>query len=144
MEEILVPIFICAVAPVSIVLIVFLSKIFISRQQTNVLIKAIEVNPGIDANQLAEALKKKRRTPVEILNLRLLRGCIFSLVGICLIINGCISASMSRLTEEGIFSGFLLLGTLSLAIGLSYLIVYFVTKKAIKDEANAEMSEVKD
>ncbi len=66
------------------------------RQQAlqSTLIKAIESNCDIDADKLAEALQKPKKTALEILNLRLLRGCIFSLVGIAVCIIGIIAYSM--------------------------------------------------
>ncbi|MDE6028457.1 MAG: hypothetical protein K2G23_10325, partial [Muribaculaceae bacterium] len=88
MTEILVPIFICCVLPIAVVLITALTKINADRQRANIIIKAIEANNNIDADKLAESLKKPQRTPLQILNLRLLRGCIFTLIGIGLAICG--------------------------------------------------------
>lgn len=78
MTSIIVPIFVCVVLPVAIVAIVYAASINSDNQRSKVLIKAIESNCGIDADKLAEALQKPKKTAREILNLRLLRGCIFS------------------------------------------------------------------
>lgn len=131
MQDILVPIFVCVVLPVAIVAIVFAAAINNDNKRAKVLIKAIESNCGIDADKLAEALQKPKKTAREILNLRLMRSCIFSFLGLALCIIGAVSFYMKA--HHQLISFPLLLGALSLAIGLSYLVVYFVTRKQIKD-----------
>ena len=133
MQEILVPIFVCVVLPVAIVAIVFAAAINNDNKRAKVLIKAIESNCGIDADKLAEALQKPKKTAREILNLRLMRSCIFSFLGLALCIIGAVSFYMKANDEAFLIILPLQLGALLLAIGLSYLVVYFVTRKQIKD-----------
>lgn len=128
MEAILVPIFVCVVLPVSIVAIIYAATMNNDNKRAQVLIKAIESNCGIDADKLAEALQKPKKSEREILNLRLLRGCIFSFTGvaffiICLLLY---SDDIAFITVPLVFS------SACFAIGLSYLVVYFVTRKHIK------------
>ena len=66
MEGILVPIFICVVLPVAIVAIIYWERVNNDNKRTQVLIKAIEANNDIDADKLAEALAKPRKTAKEI------------------------------------------------------------------------------
>ncbi|MDE7388560.1 MAG: hypothetical protein K2M97_04835 [Muribaculaceae bacterium] len=131
--NILVPIFICAILPIAIVLIVYAASINRDNKNAQVLIKAIEANNGVDSDKLAEALRKPKKTEREILNQRLLRGCIFTLLGVTfgLIFAG--SLSFGGGSETVIIYGSMLFGGVSLAIGISYLVVYFVTRKQIKD-----------
>ena len=133
MSPMLVPIFVCVVLPVAIVAIVYGASMNNDNKRAKVLIKAIESNNGIDADKLAEALQKHKKTDREMLNLRLLRGCIFTFLGIALC---SVSFVMLSLMAEVISDSFtmpLLFGSASLAIGISYLIVYFVTRKHVKD-----------
>lgn len=123
MEEILVPIFVCVVLPVSIVLILALTKINGENKLTKVIIKSIESNNDFDTNKLVETLKKSRKSPREILNLRLLRGCIFSLLGVVLMIFG-----LYLQLSDNAWDYCYLLGGASLAIGIGYIIVYYVTR----------------
>jgi len=116
----IVSILICVVLPVSIVLIVFLAVMNSDNKRAKVLIKAIEANGSIDVDKIAESLKKNKKTALELLNLRLLRGCIFSFVGLVL---GIVSWVYGGEFDAGLFGG------ISLAIGASYLVVYFVTRK---------------
>lgn len=134
MESILalsIPIFICVILPIAIVFIVCRVTMNGDNKRAEILIKAIESDNGIDTDKLAESLQKPKKTLQEILNLRLLRGCIFSLVGIALIIIGIVDDFVG--TQFTMFS--MALGGVSAAIGISYLIVYFVTRKQLADTA---------
>lgn len=133
MTSTLVPIFICVVLPVAIVAIVFATVMNNDNKRAKVLIKAIENNSGIDADKLAEALQKPKKTAREILNLRLLRGCIFFFIGVALCTVVIVSLCMGTEFSADPVTVPLVFGGASLAIGLSYLVVYFVTRKQIKD-----------
>lgn len=129
----MIPIFICVVLPIAIVAIVFAAVINNDNKRTQVLIKAIESNCEIDVDKLAEALQKPKKTAREILNLRLLRGCIFSFIGLALCIVGGVSNSLgAEFSSDSVTVPFVF-GGASLAIGLSYMVVYFVTRKQIRD-----------
>lgn len=133
MESILVPIFVCVVLPVAIVLIVFLAAMNSDNKRAAVLIKAIEISGGADIDKLSESLRKQKKSPREILNLRLLRGCIFTLIGLSVIIVG-----IANLIAGSIFSSDpvtvpLMIGAPCLAVGISYLIVYFVSRKQLPE-----------
>lgn len=131
----LVPIFICVVLPVSIVLIVFLTAMNSDNKRAKILIKAIEVGNDFDADKLAEALRKPQKSQREILNLRLLRGCIFGFIGLSLVIVGLANyACGGALFPVDHILDIMLFGAPCLAIGLSYIIVYFVTRKDVKED----------
>jgi len=133
MESTLVPIFICVVLPVAIVLIVFLAAMNSDNKRAAVLIKAIEANQATDTDKLIDSLKKPRKTVRELLNLRLLRGCIFSLVGLILVIIGLINKiSGCEFSNDPVTIPFIF-GGISLPIGVSYLIVYFVSRKQVNE-----------
>lgn len=131
MDKDLVAIFICVVLPIAVVLITALTKINADNKRTQVIIKAIEANNDIDADKLAESLKKTQRTPLELLNLRLLRGCIFTFVGVALAIVALVNLADGTLACADQVTVPLMFGGASLAIGLSYVVVYFVTRKQI-------------
>lgn len=134
MTSVLVPIFICVVLPVSVVLIRAIMNMHTENKRSEVLLKAIEANNCIDADKLAQALAKPRLTPRELLNLRLLRGCLFGLIGLGLVIAGLIGLANNVPFESDQVSVPLIFGAPCLAIGLSYIIVYFVTRKQVDDE----------
>lgn len=132
--QVLVPIFICVVLPVSIVFIVFNSLKNSDNRRAQVLIKAIESGNNIDTDKLTEAMRKPQKSPVELLNLRLLRGCIFSLIGLVFIISAICLLSMTDCDLEEEAFTLMIPGGISLAIGIGYMIVYFVSRKQIKTD----------
>lgn len=132
MVEILVPIFICVVLPVAIVLIIFLTHMNGDNKRAQVLIKAIEANNNIDTDKLAEALQKPKKSPREVLNGQLLRGCMFSLFGVLFAIIGlCNFASGGEFNSDPVTVP-LMAGAVALSIGVSYLIVYFMNRKHVE------------
>lgn len=133
MVEIMVPIFVCVVLPVAIVALISARRMNSDNKRAKVLIKAIESNCNIDADKLAEALQKPQKTPRQLLNDRLLRGCIFGIFGLALIVTGIVSYCAGTPFFDEAVSVSLMFGGLSLAVGISYLIVYFVTRSQIKD-----------
>lgn len=136
----LIPIAICVVLPVSIVWIYYKSVNNTENRRADILLKAIETNNDIDTDKLAEAFagSQKRRTPRQLLNLRLLRGCIFGLVGIMLMIVCAVTYNGGPIAKDEVSFPLLVLGLVSFAIGVSYLVVYFVTRKAVEKEESEE------
>lgn len=137
----LVPLGICVALPVLVVWLSTRSDINKENRNAEVLIEAIRNNAGVDTDRLAEALsgRNKSKTPLELLNLRLLRGSIFSLIGLVFIIatiilvNGGYDLDLFGLPL--IVGGLpLIVGGVFLAVGIGYLIVYFVSKKQICDK----------
>lgn len=137
-EDILVgfglPVFICVVLPVAIVLILSRVKVNRDNKRAEIIMKALESNADVNAGKLVESLNQSQMSEREMQNRRLLRGCIFSLLGLVSMIAGIVFAVKGGSTKEA-----LLLGGGFLAIGASYMIVYFVSRKnAPQDEESAE------
>ena len=128
MEDVLIPIFVACVMPIAIVLIVALRKSNTVNKRSEILIKAIEANKEVDTDKLIEAMKEPTKSPQEILNARLLRGCMFSLIGLALAIVGIVNLANGTEFSADPVTIPLMFGGISLAIGISYLIVYFVTR----------------
>ena len=133
----MIPIGICVVVPIAIIWIIYRASMNSENKRAEVLMEAIRSNNAIDADRLAKAMTKKPKTPRELLNLRLLRGCIFSLIGAALLIIGIVISFAGSAESEEIFSA-ATLGAVSLAIGASYLIVYFVSKKQPEERQSEE------
>lgn len=131
MENILIVTGVCVVMPVMIMWIIYRAIINGDNQRAAVLMEAIRSNNSIDADRIAEALSKPRRTPRELLNLRLLRGCIFTLVGLTVVLFG--AYVMVTVPETNSQNVMFIIGAPLFAVGISYLIVYFVTRKQIEN-----------
>ena len=123
MEDILVPIFICCVLPLGVVVTVFVASMFHDKKNSEVLIKAIENDPGADVEKLSKLLTKPQKSPREIRNRRLLLGCIGSMVGLVLIVCGFTAYIPDEAQKYYTFGGILL------AVGISFLVVYLATRK---------------
>lgn len=129
MDEAHVSIFICVVLPIAIVLIIYLAHINNDNKRAKVLIKAIEANNNIDADKLAAAMQRPQKTNREIFNRRLLRGCIFSLVGLVMVISGIVYWIIEKNFDADGVTVPLTLGGILIAVGASFLIVCYVNRK---------------
>lgn len=132
----LIPISICVILPIAIAGIISYTRMNSDNQRTQVLLKAIEANNNIDADKLAESLRKpvKMRSPREVLNLRLLNGCIFSFLGIGIVLAGLYMVFCSRPTDEEVLFILYFIAAVAFAIGLGNLVVYFVTRKQVDNK----------
>lgn len=129
--SLLIPIGVCVVLPIMLVWIYFRSVNNSTNRRTEVLIKAIENNANIDAEKIAEALGKDSRSAEEMQLQRLLRGCIFTLIGV-------MSVVISQIVPQVRLQVMFIIAGLSFAIGAGYLIVYFVARRS---GAKAEREE---
>lgn len=128
LTQMLVPLGVCVALPVLVVWIYYRSVTNRDNKNAEIIIKAIESNSAIDADKLVAALGKQEKTPAEVLQVRLLRGCIFTLLGIAAAV---IAALVYR--AEDFFAFSILTSGFCLAVGLAYLIVYFVTRKSVRN-----------
>ena len=123
-----ISIFVCVVLPVAIVWIVFAAIRNSDNKRAEILIKAIENNANVDADKIAEAFNKKPKTPRQLFIGRLLRGCIFTLIGVAF----AVWIPLAHLAD-GEVRGAVIFSGISFAIGISYLIVSFLTRKSLKE-----------
>lgn len=130
--EFLVPISICAILPICAILITAI-KIYKNAQlRADVIIKALQSDKEVDINALAASLGKPKKTPREILIGRLLKGCMLSFIGIALTICGIIlNVNADPYTSSDAMDFCFIAGGICIAVGLSFLVVYFVTRKQI-------------
>ena len=132
--DILLPISICVILPVAIVLIKALAKVNADNRRSQVLIKAIEADNSIDADRLAEAMRAPQKSAQEVLYGRLLRGCIFTFIGVALLLAAiCASASGIPFEDDPVCVP-TVFGGMSLAVGAAYLVVFFVSRRQISDQ----------
>ena len=89
------------------------------------------------AADLAKAFQKPRKSEREILNGRLLRGCIWGSLGLIFTICSIIFYPCGIIEDADEFSTMLLIGLCMMGIGASYLAVYFTSRKNIEAEEKA-------
>lgn len=127
MTEAIVSIVAVVVLPALIVWLITRVRINSENRRSEVLLEAMRQGSTIDTDRLSEFFARENRTSAELLNLRLLRGCIFTLLGVAfgiivMVMAICGSADMDDILGPAVISA------IALAIGLGYLIVYFVSR----------------
>lgn len=125
---IVVPVSICVILPVLIVWIVFRALINRTNRQTDIVLEAIRNNPGLNTEKLIETMKKREFTPWERLNRKLLRGSIFTLIGITFVF----LAAFGVQDSDAEFFCWLLCGVCG-SIGIGFLITYFFALRHINE-----------
>lgn len=140
--DFLIPIGICVVLPVMIVWLVMRRRQHEMDRKTEVMLKAIEAGAKIDADFFTGhqgALTIKER-----LLKRLTSACVTSLLGLFMLVGGVIFGNgMGWDIVDG--PGFIMAvpGGVLLAIGIALFIVYFVGKKMLAKEIEAEERSIK-
>ena len=134
MRDIIVPIGVCVVLPVMLVWLVTRVRRNEIEKKTEVMLKAIESGATIDSDLFKEAPKKRKSTKERLLN-RLICGCAASIIGAALTAIGIIPWMT---LEDDTFAPLLIFGGISLAVGIALFIGFFVGRKMLEKEIEAE------
>lgn len=139
MRDIIVPIGICVVLPVMLVWLVTRVRRNEIEKKTEVMLKAIESGATIDSDLFKEAPKKRKSTKERLLN-RLICGCAASIIGAALTAIGIIPWMT---LEDDTYAPLLIFGGISLAVGIALFIGFFVGRKMLAKEMEAEEKSLK-
>lgn len=129
--QLLVPLGVAVVLPVAIVSIVFKSALASERNRKEIILAALEKNPDIDVEQLMKNLKKSEKLIKEKLLARLERGCLCCLMGMAFMV---LYFFLGVQGEDFI----VVVGAALIAIGIAFLISYFVGRRMLAKEMLAE------
>lgn len=133
--EVIVPIFICVVLPVMIVWLITRAKQNETNKRTEVMLKAIECGATVDDIDYFKMPKENKKGIKERLLEKLNGACVTSLMGAAFIVlgilkdNGIVDLPMPFVT---------LAGAILLAVGIALFVTYFVGKKTLAKEIEAE------
>ncbi|MBU9898837.1 hypothetical protein KTQ94_09035 [Prevotella stercorea] len=133
--EILIPIGVAVVLPVAIVAIVFKSALASDRNRKEIILAALEKNPNLDVEDLVKRMKKSNKLIKEKLLARLERGCLCCLMGVAFVL---LYFFLSVQNEFLIITGPALI-----AIGIAFLVSYFVGRRMLAKEMEAEQQNMK-
>ena len=133
--EILIPIGVAVVLPVAIVAIVFKSALASDRNRKEIILAALEKNPNLDVEDLVKRMKKSNKLIKEKLLARLERGCLCCLMGVAFVL---LYFVLSVQNEFLIITGPALI-----AIGIAFLVSYFVGRRMLAKEMEAEQQNMK-
>lgn len=134
--QILVPIGVAVVLPIAIVAIVFRSALASERNRKEIVLAALEKNPDIDVEQLMKNLKKSEKLIKEKLLARLERGCGSCLMGVAFMV---LYFFLGVQGEDLI----VVVGAALIAIGIAFLVSYFVGRRMLAKEMEAEQQNMK-
>ena len=134
--EILIPIGVAVVLPVAIVAIVFKSALASERNRKEIILAALEKNPNLDVEDLVKRMKKSNKLIKEKLLARLERGCLCCLMGVAFMV---LYFFLGVQGEDLI----VVVGAALIAIGIAFLISYFVGRRMLAQEMEAEQQNMK-
>lgn len=129
--ETLIPIGVAVVLPVAIVAIVFKSALASDRNRKEIILAALEKNPNLDVEDLVKRMKKSNKLIKEKLLARLERGCLCCLMGVAFMV---LYFFLGVQGEDFIT----VVGAALIAIGIAFLISYFVGRRMLAKEMLAE------
>ncbi|MBO4537036.1 MAG: hypothetical protein J5702_07490 [Bacteroidales bacterium] len=139
--EVIVPIFICVILPVSIVLIIGLVRRNETNRKAEVMLKAIENGVPVDLEQLNP--KKKSKSIKQDLLEKLNGACITGIMGIGFLTLGILRTQSWEFGRNMFLNKFWLpAGAVLLAVGIGLLISYLTGKKMLAKELEAEEKEL--
>lgn len=135
--EDLVPIAICVVLPIAIVWMTTRARIKRDNLRKEIILAAMEKNSDIDIEEMMKKLNRPRKLLKEKLIMRLLCGSMFVGFGIltyiALAVYMCIFGQ-----DTNMFIGLSFVAVPSLAVGIAFLINFFVGKNMLAKEMEAE------
>ncbi|MBO4571510.1 MAG: hypothetical protein J5699_06265 [Bacteroidales bacterium] len=146
MIELLVPIGVCVVLPIMVVWMVMRNRQNETNRKAEIMLKAIESGSNVDLSALNTEPVKKVKTVKQQLLGRLTGACVTSLLGVAMIV-----ASLFTSKDPSFFlfdaedmGGMVMMGSILIAIGIALFIVYFVGKKMLSKEIEAEEKALRE
>lgn len=132
--EILVPLGAAVVLPICVVSIIFRSAMAEDRNRKEIVLAALEKNPNLNVEDLLKGMKKSEKLIKEKLLARLERGCLCCLMGVAFVL---LSFFLSVQNEH-----LLIAGAALIPIGIAFLISYFVGRRMLAKEMEAEQQNM--
>ena len=128
--ELLIPLGVAVVLPITIVAIVFKSVLASDRNRKEIILAALEKNPNLNVEDLVKRMNKSEKLIKEKLLAKLQRGCLCCLMGVALVL---------LYFFPSVQNEFLIItGTALIAIGIAFLVGYFVGRRMLAREMEAE------
>ena len=134
-----------AIRPVCTASVFVLSAWFIARAtikknegKRDIIIAALEKNPNLDANELIKGFQSGSAYLKERLLKKLLWGCIFTSAGLLGYIALLIVSIVGGEGNKDVYGPVIVFAAPTLAVGISFLLNYSVSKKMLAREIEAE------
>lgn len=135
LEDILVSLGVVVALPVLIVAIIFKSVMAADRNRKEIILAALEKNPNLNVEDLVKRMNKSEKLIKEKLLAKLQRGCLCCLMGVALVL---------LYFFPSVQNEFLIIaGAALIAIGIAFLVSYFVGRRMLAQEMEAEQQNMK-
>lgn len=134
LEDILVSLGVVVALPVLIVSIIFRSVMAADRNRKEIILAALEKNPNLNVEDLVKRMNKSEKLIKEKLLAKLQRGCLCCLMGVAFVL---LYFFPSVQNEFLIITGVALI-----AIGIAFLVGYFVGRRMLAQEMEAEQQNM--
>ena len=141
LTAILVPIACGCVLPIMIVWFSVREKMNATNQRTQIVLAAIEKNPDMDLEELMKKISPKKKLLKEKLLSKLQTGNITTFLGIGFLLCALYVDYMGGMSPEDLRLLYLA-GAILLGVGIAFLISYFVGKKMLAKEMEAEQNKL--
>ena len=137
-EDFLIPIFICVVLPVAIVWLVARTKQNETNRKAEIMLKAIEAGTPVDLDMFKSDAKVSKTIKQDLLE-KLNGACITTFMGVAFLTLGILRVVITDFGRSTFHNKFWLpAGGVLLAVGIGLFITYFVGKKMLAKEMEAE------
>lgn len=130
LEDILVSLGVVVALPVLIVAIIFRSVMAADRNRKEIILAALEKNPNLNVEDLVKRMNKSEKLIKEKLLAKLQRGCLCCLMGVAFVL----LYFFLSVQNEILF----IAGAALIAIGIAFLVGYFVGRRMLAQEMLAE------
>ena len=139
--KILVPFACGCILPIVIIWLIVRQKINETNARTQIALAAIEKNPDMDIEDVLKKISTKGKLLKEKLLAKLLWGCLTILLGIGLIGTGAWMGYVGGSVPDEIYA-VVCSGLIALGVGIAFLVNFFVGKKMLAKEIEAEEKSV--
>ena len=137
LEEILIPLSICVIMPITMVWMNLRSKKQADKNRTDIILAALEKNPNIDLEELMQKITPKSATLKEKLLKKLMWGSVISAIGIGFLGYALYMDFVGGMSVEDMERSYFC-GGITMLIGLAILLVFFISKRMMAKELEAE------
>ncbi len=137
LDQILIVLGCGCVLPIMVVWLIIRESMNKTNQRTQIVLAAIEKNPDMDIEELMKKISPKKKLLKEKLLSKLLWGGIIAFLGIALL-GYCIVQGYVGGMPKAALQQFSLFGAVLLGIGIAFLINYYVGRKLLAKEIDAE------
>lgn len=127
--------------PIWIAIFVYRHKVNATNKRTQVILTALEKNEGSLPEELIKSINGPKKSIKERLLGKLLLGILCSLSGLGLII--AVIVEYCTGAREYLDADFLAIGLIMMAAGVAFLVYYFIGKRTLKAEIEAEERNAK-